>query len=46
MVGDGEPDLLAAKSVSMRTIACMYGYGDPARLSELGADVYWHRFGG
>lgn len=46
MVGDGEPDLLAAKAVSMRTIACMYGYGDPARLSDLGADVYWQRFGG
>lgn len=46
MVGDGEPDLLAAKSVSMRTIACMYGYGDPARLRELGADEYWQQFGG
>jgi len=46
MVGDGEPDLLAAKAVAMRTIACLYGYGEPARLRALGADEYWERFGG
>jgi phosphoglycolate phosphatase-like HAD superfamily hydrolase len=46
MVGDGEPDLLAAKALSMRTVACLYGYGDPQRLRELGADAYWDQFGG
>ena len=46
MVGDGEPDLLAAKAVAMRTIACLYGYGDPTRLRAIGADAYWERFGG
>ncbi len=46
MVGDGDMDLLAAKSVAMRTIACLYGYGDPVRLRELEADAYWERFGG
>ena len=46
MVGDGEPDLLAAKAVAMRTIACLYGYGDPTRLRAIGADVFWERFGG
>jgi phosphoglycolate phosphatase len=46
MVGDGEPDLLAAKALSMRTVACLYGYGDPARLRELRPDAFWERFGG
>lgn len=46
MVGDGVQDLQAGKAAGVRTIACLYGYGDPAALRALGADDYWRRFGG
>lgn len=46
MVGDGLPDLRAGKALGVRTIACLYGYGDPAALQAEGADGYWTAFGG
>ncbi|MFM1874192.1 MAG: hypothetical protein RL398_3614 [Planctomycetota bacterium] len=46
MVGDGVQDLRAAKALGLRTIACLFGFGDPAALRKEGADVYWERFGG
>jgi phosphoglycolate phosphatase len=46
MVGDGLPDLRAGKLLGVRTIACLYGYGDPAALRAEGADGYWTLFGG
>lgn len=45
MVGDGVQDLRAAKALGLRTIACLYGYGDPAQLRTEGADAYWRGFG-
>ena len=45
MVGDGVQDLRAAKAAGLRTIACLFGYGDPARLRSEGADAYWRAFG-
>lgn len=44
MVGDGLQDLRPAKQLGMRTIACLYGYGDPAALRKEGADVLWEAF--
>jgi phosphoglycolate phosphatase len=45
MVGDGLQDLRAAKAGGLRTIACLFGYGDPAALRREGADGYWRAFG-
>lgn len=45
MVGDGVQDLRAGKHLGLTTIACLYGYGDPATLRSEGADRYWHAFG-
>jgi phosphoglycolate phosphatase len=44
MVGDGVQDLRAAKAAGLRTIACLFGYGDPAALRREGADRYWRAF--
>ena len=44
MVGDGVQDLRAGKAAGLRTIACLYGYGDAAALRREGADVYWQHF--
>lgn len=46
MVGDGETDLRAGRAAGLRTIACLYGYRSEAQLRAVGADEYWHRFGG
>lgn len=45
MVGDGIQDLRAGKRLGVATIACLYGYGDPAALRREGADAYWTAFG-
>ena len=45
MVGDGVPDLVAGKAAGLRTIGCLFGYGDPAELREQGADRWWRAFG-
>lgn len=45
MIGDGVQDLRAGKAAGARTIACLYGYGDPAALRAEGADGYWAAFG-
>jgi len=45
MVGDGLQDLRAGKALKLRTIGCLFGYGDPARLQSEGADEYWAEFG-
>jgi phosphoglycolate phosphatase len=45
MVGDGVQDLRAGKAAGLRTIACLFGYGDPEALRAEGADVYWSSFG-
>jgi phosphoglycolate phosphatase len=45
MVGDGVQDLRAGKAAGLRTIACLYGYGEPARLVAEGADAFWAAFG-
>lgn len=45
MVGDGLQDLQAAKALGLRTVACLFGYGDPAALRREGADEYWRAFG-
>ncbi len=45
MVGDGLQDLRAGRAAGLRTIACLFGYGDPAALRREGADAYWSAFG-
>ncbi|MBL8754682.1 MAG: HAD hydrolase-like protein [Planctomycetes bacterium] len=45
MVGDGVQDLRAGKAAGVRTIACLFGYGDPAALRAEGADAFWTTFG-
>ena len=45
MVGDGLQDLRAGKALGLRTIACLFGYGDPTALEAEGPDVLWGRFG-
>lgn len=45
MIGDGIQDLRAGKALGVRTVACLFGYGDPAALREEGADAYWGAFG-
>ena len=44
MVGDGLQDLRAGKALGVRTIACLFGYGDAAALREERADEYWRAF--
>jgi phosphoglycolate phosphatase len=46
MVGDGENDLRAGRALGIETIACLFGYRSEAALRAVGADSYWHRFGG
>jgi len=46
MVGDGLQDLRAGKALDLRTIACLYGYGDPGALIAAGPDALWSQFGG
>ena len=41
MVGDGLQDLRAGRALGATTVACLFGYGDPAALREEGADAYW-----
>lgn len=45
MVGDGLQDLRAGKALGVRTVACLFGYGDAAALRQEGADTYWSAFG-
>lgn len=45
MVGDGVQDLRAGKAAGLRTIACLFGFTDPAALRAEGADEFWPRFG-
>ncbi|MBK8974704.1 MAG: HAD-IA family hydrolase [Planctomycetes bacterium] len=44
-VGDGLQDLRAGRAAGLRTVAALYGFGDPDALRAEGADVYWDRFG-
>ena len=44
MIGDGLQDVRAGKALGMRTIACLFGYGDPELLRREGADLYWRAF--
>lgn len=44
MVGDGLQDLRAGKALGVRTIGCLFGYGDPAKLREEGASTFWEAF--
>lgn len=37
MIGDGEPDVMAAKASGIEPIALTFGYGDPKTLQRLGA---------
>lgn len=46
MVGDGETDLRAGRAMGLRTVACLYGYGDRESLLGLEPDAVWTRFGG
>jgi phosphoglycolate phosphatase len=45
MAGDGVQDLRAGKAAGLCTIACLFGYGEPADLRAEGADVWWRAFG-
>jgi phosphoglycolate phosphatase len=45
MVGDGVQDLRAGKAAGARTIACLFGYGEPMALRAEGADTFWRGFG-
>lgn len=45
MVGDGLADLRAGRAAGLSTIACLYGYGDPAALRAYGPDACWSAFG-
>ncbi len=45
MVGDGVQDLRAGKNAGLRTIGCLFGYGDANKLREEGADLWWSAFG-
>ena len=40
-----EADLRAGKALGLRTVACLFGYGDAAALRQEGADTYWSAFG-
>ncbi|MCK5944976.1 MAG: HAD-IA family hydrolase [Planctomycetes bacterium] len=44
MVGDGLQDLRAGKALGLRTIGCLFGYGDSAALRDEGADAFWRAF--
>ena len=46
MVGDSLQDLRAGKAAGLRTIACLFGYGEPGALRREGADAFWRAFGG
>jgi phosphoglycolate phosphatase len=45
MIGDGVQDLRAGKAAGLRTIGCLFGYGDPAALRAEGAAAFWRAFG-
>lgn len=45
MVGDGVQDLRAGKALGLRTIGCLFGYGDRQALRREGADAFWTAFG-
>ena len=45
MVGDSVQDLRAGKAAGLRTIACLFGYGEAAALRAHGADRFWTSFG-
>jgi phosphoglycolate phosphatase-like HAD superfamily hydrolase len=38
-------DLRAGKAAGLRTIGCLFGYGDPAALRAEGAAAFWRAFG-
>jgi len=44
MVGDGLQDIRSGKRMGVRTIACLFGYGDPTALLAEGADEFWQAF--
>ena len=44
MVGDSLQDVRSGKRLGVRTIACLFGYGDPAALRAEGADEFWQAF--
>lgn len=45
MVGDGVQDLRAGRAAGLGTIACLFGYGDPAQLLAERPDAAWTSFG-
>lgn len=45
MVGDGLQDLRAGRAAGVRTIGCLFGYGDARALAAERPDVLWSRFG-
>lgn len=45
MVGDGVQDLRAGRAAGVRTIGCLFGFGEPAKLRAERADGYWRAFG-
>lgn len=44
MVGDGLQDLRAGKALGLRTIGCLFGYGNAQALRSEGADEFWRAF--
>ncbi len=44
MIGDGEPDVMAAKACGIEPIALTFGYGDPKVLQRLGAKHFISSF--
>lgn len=45
MVGDGLQDVAAGKALGLCTVACLFGFHEPAKLRAAAADVYWQAFG-
>ncbi len=45
MVGDGIQDLRAGRAAGFRTVACIYGFGDPSLLRAEQPDEVWSAFG-
>jgi phosphoglycolate phosphatase len=45
MVGDGVQDLRAGRAAGVRTIGCLFGFGEAPKLRAERADGYWRAFG-
>ncbi len=44
MIGDSPVDIQAGRSAGMKTIAVLYGYGDPAAVADAAPDATIRRF--